>query len=146
MVRRIIAGAAVLGALTLGTAGAAGAATTSPSTSATSVSTTTTQVTPSCADLTKQLHRHRVNLEKAPKRLHKAQAMENRLRKLGHNKLAHDYGKRVHAAHAKKKHITRHLHQAVRECAGAAPSGTNKGTGSSTGSTSSNTSTSSSGG
>jgi hypothetical protein len=150
MVRRIIAGAAVLGALTLGTAGAAGAATTVPSTAPGNGSTTTTQATPSCADLTKLLHRHRVTLEKAPKRLHTARGLENRLRKLGHAGLASRYAKRVHAGYAKKKHVTSHLHKAVRECAGAAGSGKSKSSGSSkastssTGSTSSKTSTSTS--
>jgi hypothetical protein len=133
MVRRIIAGAAVAGVLSLGAAGAAGAATGAAPTSSSST-TTTTPVTASCADLAKLLQRYHAKELKAGARDHKVAATESRLRKLGHSKLAGIYAKRVHAAQSREKRIVARLHKAVRQCAGAAPSGAKKGSGSSKGS------------
>ena len=148
MVRRTIAGAVVVGAMTLGIVGGAGAAatTTIPSTAPSSGSTTTTTpVTPSCAALAKLLQRHNASELKAGARLHKAEAMESRLRKLGHAKLAGKLAQRDRASQSKQKRIIARLHKDVRACAGASRSGSSKSSGSTTGSTSSTSSTSSTG-
>jgi hypothetical protein len=151
MVRRIIAGAAVVGALTLGTAGGvAGAATatststapTTPSTAPTTPSTapssgSTATTTPSCADMAQLLKRYHASQQKASARLRKEAAQEKRLRKLGHNKLAGFMEKRAHTARTREKRITARLHQAVRACAGTSGSGSAKNSGPGTGSTSS---------
>ncbi len=141
MVRRIIAGAAVVGALTLGVAGAVGAADavgTTPSTapSTTPASSTTTPTTTPCSDLAQIIRSYHSTQQKASKRARKADALESRLRKLGHSKLAGLYAKRVNRARTKEKHLEARLHQAVAACAGQG-----KGTASTsgTGSTSSGT-------
>jgi hypothetical protein len=144
MVRRMIAGAAAVGVLTLGASGVAGAATaTTPTAPSSGSTTTTTPVTRSCADLAQLLKHHQASEQKAGARLHKLAATENRLRRFGHSKLAGMMAKRVHSAQSREKRITARLHKAVRACAGASGSGSSKSSGSKTSSGSSKTSGSS---
>ncbi len=124
MIRRIIAGAAVVGALALGTAGAAGAAGTTPSTApstATSTapaSSTTTPTTTPCSKMAEMVQRYHSSEQKVAKRAHKTAALEARMRKLGHSKMAAIIGRKVRWAQNRQKRIEARLHQAVAQCAG----------------------------
>ncbi len=119
MIRRIIAGAAVVGALTLGTVGAAGAAGTTPSTapSTAPASSTTTPTTTPCSKMAEMVKRYHSSEQRAGKRAHKTAELEARMRKLGHAKLASIIGKKVRWAENREKRIEARLHQAVAQCA-----------------------------
>jgi hypothetical protein len=120
MIRRTIAGAAFVGALMLGTAGAAGAAGTTPSTAPASTapaSSTTTPTTTPCSEMAEMVQRYHSSEQRVAQHAHKTAALEARMRKLGHTKLAAIIGKKVRWAQNRAKRIETRLHQAVAQCA-----------------------------
>ena len=121
MFRRIIAGTAVAGALTVGVAGGiAGAATTSNGTSS-----GTSSGTPSaaaCARVPKVEARVHAWEGKIAQRLPKAEAREAKAKAAGHTKLANFIAKRVERVQAREAKVNARLAQIQAKC-GTAPSG-----------------------
>ena len=110
MFRRIIAGTAVAGALTLGVAGVAGAATPS---SGTSKNTPSAQV---CSRLPKIEARVQTYEAKVNARIPKAEAREAELRAAGHPKLANRIAARITRAQNREAKLNARLSTYEAEC------------------------------
>ena len=111
MVRRIIGGTALAGALTLGVAGMAGAGAATPS-SATGGSTT-----PAACSRLPKLEARVQKFENAVKaRLPKAEAREAKLKAAGHDKLANAIATRITKVQAREAKINARLSKAEAKC------------------------------
>jgi hypothetical protein len=124
MFRRIIAGTAVAGALTLGLAGAAGAASPSGSTGAGAAITPSTTV----CSLLPQLQSHVQKLEgKVTAKLPQAQAREAKAKAAGHTKLANAIGTRITKIQDRETKVNARLSKLASECGSSGTTGTAAG-------------------
>jgi hypothetical protein len=118
MLRRIIAGTAVAGALTLGVAGVAGAATPS---SGTSKNTPSAQV---CSRLPKIEARVQTYEAKVNARIPKAEAREAKARAAGHTKLANYIAARITRVQNRESRLNNRLSTIEAKCGTTSSTGT----------------------
>jgi hypothetical protein len=117
MIRKIIAGTAVAGALTLGLAGAAGAA--AGTTGSTGAGTIITPSTTVCS-LLPQIKTHVQNVEaRLAADLPKAQAREAAAKAAGHTKLADAIANRITKVQDRENKVNARLAKLTSECSAA---------------------------
>jgi hypothetical protein len=124
MYRRIIAGTAIVGSLTLGLAGAAGAASPSGSTGTGAAITPSTTV---CSLLPQFQARVQKLESKVSAEVPKAQAREAKAKAAGHAKLADAIGTRITKIQNRETKVNARLAKLSSECGAGGSTGTSAG-------------------